>query len=451
MADIFLNLTIQSLSSSAEIQPLISPLFAPAPQLVSDAPLSPLDSQTPEGTEIRPSSVLSERTADDEMTGTWEMESLSQESMPATGRPALPNLVPFDVPGQSISTLSIRHLLHAQHTAYKDMESVTAASQPSVVAPASNEAPVEDRAAFPFSEDTSVDADVSRPAQRPVSTLAQETSLSQSGVEHIVKHEEYTTLSSRPLQTDPSTPSTFPTIQPLSPALAAPLQSPQLPSSSEPAMKTDAPQQHVSPMPVQQTPIAPDQHSEVPPRPIDRARTFVAHPLLHQPLHHIENSGQRKEVASRLFIDANEPIVQPVVTADAADSTQPSILSKASPVQNVMPVIVSRGNQTTQATVVNNRSGESEASPPPVESEERGLIPTMLSPSEGLHSPAIFTMQEARVAREELEVSPVRVTIGRVVVRATPATPVVPPAQKRVLRPAQSLSEYLKQRERGSR
>lgn len=58
----------------------------------------------------------------------------------------------------------------------------------------------------------------------------------------------------------------------------------------------------------------------------------------------------------------------------------------------------------------------------------------------------ISPKQEVQVAKEEIEVAPIRITIGRVVVRATPAAPTPQPvsSQKRILRPVQSLSEYLK-------
>ena len=435
MADIFLNLTTQSLSSSTEIQPLISPLFAPAPQLVSDATLSPFDDPSPVAAETQPSSMLPGEVADNEMVDTWKMETLSRENISTIRQPALPNLVPSDVPEQAISTLSIRRLLHTQHTARKDMELVTPGSQLSAIAP--------DEALM---EDTSVDVDVSRPAsvQRPMPTPAQETSPSHTAVER-EEHGEYNALPSRPLPTGRPTSPILPTIQPLSPVLSASLQSPQLSSPPELTTKTDAPQQHVSPMPMQRATIAPEQHSVVLPQPIDRARTSVVHPL------HIEYGEQHRSVTGRLFIDASESIVQPVVTPDATDITRTSVPSKALPIQNAQSAIARQGNQTTQVTAVNNRSSKSEASTPPVEPAERGLMPVVPSQLEGVHSTTGFTMQEDRVAREELEASPVRVTIGRVVVRATPATPAVSAARKRVSRPAQSLSEYLKQRERGSR
>lgn len=66
----------------------------------------------------------------------------------------------------------------------------------------------------------------------------------------------------------------------------------------------------------------------------------------------------------------------------------------------------------------------------------------------------ILPKQEATVpAEEEREQQPIRVHIGRIVVRGTTGTPHTAPTSpaKRTLRPALSLNEYLKQRERGSR
>jgi len=65
----------------------------------------------------------------------------------------------------------------------------------------------------------------------------------------------------------------------------------------------------------------------------------------------------------------------------------------------------------------------------------------------------VFPVQERTVREDERESVPVRIHIGRVVVRGTLGTShsaPTPPA-RRVIRPAQSLNEYLKQRERDSR
>ncbi len=79
------------------------------------------------------------------------------------------------------------------------------------------------------------------------------------------------------------------------------------------------------------------------------------------------------------------------------------------------------------------------------------ISPVHLSNAEdALHSSRVASKDEASRADAESEVSPINITIGRVVVRATQAAQPTP-VKKRVLRPAQSLDEYLKQRERGSR
>jgi hypothetical protein len=69
---------------------------------------------------------------------------------------------------------------------------------------------------------------------------------------------------------------------------------------------------------------------------------------------------------------------------------------------------------------------------------------------EALHSSRADSKLEAPGVEAESEVFPINVTIGRIVVRATQAAQPTP-VKKRVLHPAQSLDEYLKQRERGSR
>src|SRR5207248_1325618 len=99
------------------------------------------------------------------------------------------------------------------------------------------------------------------------------------------------------------------------------------------------------------------------------------------------------------------------------------------------------------------RMGQFIAPTASAELAERVSIHSAPHPSDAqdaLHSPRVSSKQEAHIAKEEGEVLPIRITIGRVVVRATPAAQPTP-IQKRVLRPAQSLDEYLKERERGSR
>lgn len=68
-------------------------------------------------------------------------------------------------------------------------------------------------------------------------------------------------------------------------------------------------------------------------------------------------------------------------------------------------------------------------------------------------APQALPKQEATVSTEEHESQPIRIHIGRVVVRGAVdvSHSTTKPSAKRTLRPTLSLNEYLKQRERGSR
>jgi hypothetical protein len=133
------------------------------------------------------------------------------------------------------------------------------------------------------------------------------------------------------------------------------------------------------------------------------------------------------------------------------------------PAQNMIPSMTPHAGQETPGSVANLKDAHSQEIAAERQGEGPGGAPfNTLAPAadlsahhqpaaqDALHLPRVSSKQKAAVAKEEGELPSIRITIGRVVVRATLAAQPTP-IQKRVLRPAQSLSEYLKQRERGNR
>lgn len=433
MADIFFNLATQSLSSSVGIQPLILPLFAPAPSLVPDAALLPSGDQPPLVGETAPSSILPEIIAD-EMTDAGGIESPSRESISTDPRPVLPNLIPSGVPEHPISTVSIRDMLRSQLSMRKNLEPAMPAPQPPAPASTADESMSEERDAFSFQTDSPVEADVLRPIHQPIPAPARETIPPDSVVD------------------------TQPTMQPL---LSVSLPSPQ--PSPQPEQRGNAGAMLAQqPLSSQSTTIHPsDQQPVVPPPGGDSA----IKPLPNQPVRQGRKSEWSEDEANGLFTSAAKPVVQPVINPEVArPAMMPAITSVAPglaqtpvtsltvPAQNVMPVVSRHVNQEMQNTAA-ERNGKPDEPITSMELAERVSNPPA-SPfptaSAILHVQPVVAKHGADAAGEEFETPPVRVTIGRVVVRATP-TAAPAPTQKRALRPALSLSEYLKQRERGSR
>lgn len=436
MADVFFNLATQSLSSSSGgIQPLILPLFAPAPSLVPDIALLPSGDQPPLVGETAPSSILPEIIAD-EMTDAGGIEPPSRESISTDPRPVLPNLIPSGVPEHPISTVSIRDMLRSQLSMRKNLEPAMPAPQPPAPASTADESMSEERDAFSFQTDSPVEADVLRPAviHQPMPAPARETIPPDSVVD------------------------TQPTMQPL---LSVSLPSPQ--PSPQPEQRGNAGAMLAQqPLSSQSTTIHPsDQQPVVPPPGGDSA----IKPLPNQPVRQGRKSEWSEDEANGLFTSAAKPVVQPVInpevarpammpaiTSVAPDLVQTPVTSLTVPAQNVMPVVSRHVNQEMQNTAA-ERNGKPDEPITSMELAERVSNPPA-SPfptaSAILHVQPVVAKHGADTAGEEFETPPVRVTIGRVVVRATP-TAAPAPTQKRALRPALSLSEYLKQRERGSR
>jgi hypothetical protein len=505
MADIFSNLAAQSLSSRVGIQPLISPLFAPAPQILSDATLLPSHDQPAAATATAPFSIPPAIMTDGMTDDTSDIEQPSQEAASPEKRPILPDLVPPDAPKHAISTLSLHHLLHPQHLTHDPIS---------------------------FPQDVPVGADVSRPSPmyRPMPAPAQEITppnaipnapeIPPSSIRHDnqklpAKNSFHTKPTKpKPQTTSPVGPSaeraervSIPSrpspmyrppfiaplpIQPPSPASSP---SPQLSSQSEQIVNPDdvpdqqsssvvqppiqpastparrgqlnAPSADVSaPIYPAQQPTAADRQSgrqpDVPPQPQRGADETPIKSLLDQQTHHVRRGEEGKEWLGGPLLDAVWETVWPAVSPEPSGTVQ-SVEARlnaplvAIPAQNVISPMVTHPGQETPDVAANLKDAQDREIA--ADSQRRGRLN---APTAGLsatpqpsaqntqRSAQVSPKQEAPVAKEEGEAPPIRITIGRVVVRATPAAQPTP-VQKRVLRPAQSLSEYLKQRERGSR
>ena len=164
MPDVFSNLAAQSLSSIVGIQPLISPLFAPAPQLLTDAILSNSNDQ-PAGAAENAIFANTPSIVADGLIDISEMVQPSKEVITAEKRTVSPDLVPSDVPQNAISTLSVHQLLQPQHLTHDRMEPVSPASPPSSPIETIDEPlSTENTPPVAFPQDDSVGADLSRPS-----------------------------------------------------------------------------------------------------------------------------------------------------------------------------------------------------------------------------------------------------------------------------------------------
>lgn len=468
--DVFLNLVAQSLNSSVEIRPLIAPLFAPAPQLVSEGARFAGMSEIAEpavAAEAPPSSIYPETIAH-ERPNTWEMESPFRETIPTETRPILPDLIPAHISEQSIPILSIRHLLRSQPSSREKVASGEQTIPPDVIADTSEIRPSsthhENQPARNAWQSEAAKQQSQALSARKSATPKPQTPPSESSSKPTVEREESTPTSSRPSSVDWVQPIMHPTMQPL---LSASSLLPQPSLQPEQYVHTDdvLAQQPLSsrstPQKTTATVNSSDQQS-VMPLP-DKTSASALKPLQDQLSLQDHKSEPGGKKANRLFTDTTkqvtqlavtpitEPLVQPVIASGTTSIAQTPVMPLAAPAYAEMPSETRSGRNETQASVTIERNSRLSVSTTATEPAERIFIPSspIYSP-DALSVPPVVARQEAHAAEQEVETPPVRVTIGRVVVRATPPVPPAP-TQKRVLRPAQSLSEYLKQRERGSR
>ncbi len=491
MSDLFTNLAAQTLSSSVELQPLLPPVFAPASQLSSDAALLPSEDQPAVAIEIAPFSSSSSLFAG-EMTDVPDMEQRVEESEFSEEQPILPDLVPAYVQQNSISTLSLHRLLHPVHEVQADMEAVAPPFLATI-----NEPLLEDMQAPPFS-----DAEASR-------TRAILASLPPSSADRPVRTHEIAQADAIP-NTPEIQPSftlgedTVPTVEDSLHTASAKgdaartvrevylstLES----EASRSYMIPPAADRPVAPLPVQPVSLAspsPSQPSAQAAPPVrfddlseDQQFSLAVHPTAKPALSPLHGDGR---IVTNADVAMPEPqklvdrqnkwtgrnLVSPSVSRPASSLREDPVAPIGNPGRTpsqpryslkkalaapaathparpaaVSPVIPSRSNIDEEPS--DSLPGSQFIAPGSSARRERVSITSSSASAapDMLYAPPALPVQEAPLAKAE--VPPVRITIGRVVVRATPAAQPTS-TRKRVLRPAQSLSEYLKQREKGSR
>ncbi len=478
MSDIFSNLAALSLGSRVGMQPLIPPLFASASQLLSDVTLSSFNDQPTVKEEdslfsIAPSIVV------DRSTDRSEMEQPSEEVITTEKRMIPLDLVPQDVPQEAISMVSLRNLLYYQHLMSDRMEPVTHLSQSPTPAPTFDESLSEELLSTAFPQDNSKRDDVSHTSPEyqikfdgvplPQSMQSQKATLPSTGNTEMpyssIRHDDQKRTEEKLLQlhTTPTNYEPQHTSQKDHPVIptgnASQFQYP-LPSSDKPAV----PQLIQPALPVSLQSGAQSEHIANIDGVLDELSSTLAQP--HVQFTGIPVSMNRSIMSIADIPDSTDSASKPKqqMTGDGQSRTRleaaPQPLSGLD-ASTIKPLL----DQHTVAKEQKELLQAVQAAAPsnvPQSVKARFIVPVvpaepisnnsashLSNVQDALHSPRDSSKQEAHRAEAEDEIRPIHITIGRVVVRAIPqAQPT--PIQKRVLRPAQSLNEYLKQRERGS-
>ncbi|HYA99641.1 MAG TPA: hypothetical protein VED37_05420 [Ktedonobacteraceae bacterium] len=429
MSDLFLNLAAQSLGIKVEVQPLVPPLFAPAPQLLSDAMLPDFNHQLAEVVENAIFSITPPIVA--EGTGTSVMEQPSNGVVTPENRMMLSDLVPPDIPQSATyprdnsteedesRSLSIYRLLGKA-----DGRSMPKAIQPQE-ATLSNSGNSEITAPPLLHDDQRYTTEKSFPAAPVGYEIQHETPEDHPAMPTVdaLHDQNRSTLSDNPVES--------PLIQP---ALPTSIPSLQLDDLSEQRMDSDdvlnQKSSSLARSQVRSTNeptvlgrfVAPDSDVSESVSRVSKSKRQVTvdeQPAAFRPVSGLDESGIKPLVEQRTVAVEREELLSPSAASTLEGFAQsakarfevPATSEKFHPISPVHP-------SNAQDALHSSRASSKE--------EAQG------SKAEGDETPSIY------------------ITIGRVVVRATAAAQPTP-IKKRVLRPAQSLDEYLKQRERGSR
>jgi hypothetical protein len=443
MADIFADLLAQYLGSIAVVQPLLPSFFAPMPPLVSDATLFFSDEQViaPPETDLFASekfSVLEEERMTAQTNGD---DNGSQQRLAFSSASASTS-----VPSMNISALPFQHDLHFPHSLQ-----VRAEPDPLVE---NREASVEEETATSGLLFVS-----SNTVQTPLRGKPQHAAPLESEPQHAAPLEsepqprfqrdgiarqdhQALLLRERVLEKDTSLPS-------LSERL---LVSPSQPLSQ---VSVQQPASWVQPRPQTASPTASKSEDDAVRRPLDKV-------------------AEQKTLLRGRQISASSPI-----TPFPGSELSFQVMPLSSPESSLSAVSPSGSRLSFQATSPADPESSLPASPQAFTQEETPGAVTHLADAtlqvqtretlvkerraEQTFSQAqrpIVARNEQSVAQvspgqgeEEQETLPVRIHIGRVVVRGATGAPhsISTPPAKRMLRPALSLNEYLKQRERGNR
>jgi hypothetical protein len=489
MADVFSDLVAQSLGSVPVIQPLIPPLFAPAPTFVADtAPFASKDSATMPETNVFPTVSFTSNDTPTVMpeTALWETEptafaateiphtsELLETPGPSERRTVLPDLVPPDVLHQNVPSLSLRRLIQPQQAVQDWSEQAPAVEVQSTEAPLS-------RSVIPApqtlgqGEEQAVTAPVDSLPQTPDrSTQLAAGAATLSGAfrqdqANQGKGDIETASLHRVIAAEKQ-------VAPVQPVIPEPEPLPEsFMQTAQSVQRDDGAGQHVSSLPqpqmqrqssgistqvtvevrdIQQTNAA-----------IQPARSFQETPIrpLLDTLPSLAQSRPETLPIAHLRSGAASPAVVPVIPAlTELVAGQSMAISVPGEVAHISTAGKSAGaSERAVNTLMLDEMGEIV--------EEAGMEKLRYEGNEGeaiargetvshvqrnpLDARPGALGQEAVVAKED-EAPLIRVEIGRVVVRGSTPVPQHNQAslQKRALRPAQSLDEYLKQRERRGR
>ena len=431
MSDLFSNLAALSLGSKVGMQPLVPPLFAPAPQLLYDATMQAFNDGLAETAENNVFSITPPMVANG--TDIPLMEQPSDEVVKPAKRTTLSDLVPPGVAQSAIN--SNPHVNNTEDEAFRSsmywlLRKADEASMPQPLqlqeATLPNTGNSEITSSSIIQEQQQYSSEKKFPAMPGYSELQRTTPKDHPVISRVdASHDQNLSVSSD----KPKAP------LPIQPAL--PVSIPLLPRDdlSEQSVNSDD-------IPDEQSSLSMQTHIQSSSIPVHMER-FIAPDLdRSESVSHASKSkrqvtaAEQSETAFQQTSGLGEHTIKPVLGQNAVvkereESQSPSTASTPEGIA---------------------QSAQSLLSVPTTSEMFQTISPVHLSDiQDALHSSRTDSKLEAHGEEAESEVSPIHITIGRVVVRATQAAPQPIPIKKRELRPAQSLDEYLKQRERGSR
>lgn len=480
MADIFADLLGQYLGSRAVVQPLLPSLFAPLLPLVAERTSLFSDSQTrtPQETVRFADESFAPLATEALATQTDTNADASQQELAFAQAVAATSVLPA-----SISALPFRHLLTGPR-------SFPVAAEPGPqVAEIQFEGPEDEISVRPqpfaiqrqaLLENHEMPAVTSGPAFLPAESTGVFLLQEQSQPSERQESEQQS-----PVQRDEETiqdrqvPRLFKQDIYLPPVSETFVVSPSHPVSQTPVSQ---PVSLVQPRPEPASvPVISRKETEVVPTLEQEPRTAItpeqeprtAITLEREPQHEFAEQkafqpGRSRIAPSRLALPSDsvsffqfaplpgsQPSLQAIVPSVSESPLQ--IIAPSDPQDSFQTLPVSfKQEETPEASrlapvssqVVPGEQSEQERQTRQTFSQEQNFPPASKEPV----AVQVFPGRERTTREEEREIVPVRIHIGRVVVRGTAGVSSTPPSStKRTLRPALSLNEYLKQRERGSR
>jgi hypothetical protein len=436
MSDLFSNLAAQSLGSIVGVQPLVPPLFAPAPQLLFGPPLPAFEDPQAEIAENATFSNAPPIAAGG--IGTAEMEQPSHEVVTPEKRTMSSDLLPPDAP-QTTSAIyspvnSAKDDTARSSSVYRLLRKSDGSSTPQAIQPQkASLSNTENSEIMPSSVHHEEQESVAEKSPPVASSddKTQQTSPKDHPVISTVEafHDQKLSKPSDHIAASLPIKSALPVSIPLLPR--DDLSAHSVPSDKVLNKKSSSSMQTQ----IQSSSIPGHMEGFLAPDPGVSESTSTTSKSKPQ-----ATVGEQTEATSRSLGGLDERTIKPLIDQNTiAQNTVTKEWEELKP-----PSEVSTPEGIAQVTKARLKA--------PTDSELfHSTFPAHPSNAQdALHSSRAVSKLEAYGTKAESEVSPISITIGRVIVRVTQAAQ---PTQikKLVLRPAQSLDEYLKQRERGSR